>query len=120
MDAQVRFGDDASRFSQGVFRPGIGYALAHRWTIWAGYAYIQTEPPYANAKTTEHRLWEQASWSGAVGTTRLSSRTRLEQRVVSSGSHTGWRLRQLVKVTQPLGSTSIWSAVVYESTHFPA
>jgi hypothetical protein len=113
-DVQVRIGDDASRFSQGILRPGIGYVLGGGWTIWAGYAYIKTEPPYATATTTEQRIWEQASWGGAVGRTALSSRTRLEQRFVSTGVETGWRLRELVKVTQPWGSASIWSAVVYD------
>jgi hypothetical protein len=113
-DVQLRFGDNASRFSQGVVRPGIGYTLGSGWTVWLGYAYIRTEPPYATSTTTEQRIWEQASWGGAVGTTRLSSRTRLEQRFVSTGSQTGWRLRELVKVSQPLGAKSIWSAVVYD------
>jgi len=112
MDVQIRFGDDASRFSQGVLRPGIGYALGRGWTIWAGYAYIRTEPPYATSTTTEQRIWEQASWSGGIGATALSSRTRLEQRFVSTGSETGWRLREFVKVTRPLFAKSIWSAVV--------
>jgi hypothetical protein len=112
MDVQFRLGDDASRFSQGILRPGIGYALGGGWTIWGGYAYIRTEPPYATSTTTEHRLWEQASWNGAWGATALSSRTRLEQRFVSTGSETGWRLREFVKVSRPLPSKSIWSAVV--------
>jgi Protein of unknown function (DUF2490) len=36
----------------------------------------------------------------------------MEQRFVSTGSETGWRLREFVKVTQPVGSRRIWSAVV--------
>jgi hypothetical protein len=109
-DIQLRFGDDVSRFSQGVFRPGIGYAFSRGWTIWAGYAYVRTEAPYATSTMTEHRIWEQAIWSGALGSTALSSRTRLEQRFVSTGSNTGWRLREFVKVAQPLKSP--WFGVV--------
>jgi hypothetical protein len=112
MDVQLRFGDDASQFSQAVLRPGIGYALGRAWTIWGGYAYIKTDAPYATSPTAEHRLWEQASWSGAVGATALSSRTRLEQRFVSTGADVGWRLREFVKIARPLASRSIWSAVV--------
>jgi len=112
MDVQLRLGDDASRLSQTILRPGIGYAISSAWTAWAGYAYVRTEPPYASQSTTENRIWEQASWSGAMGRTRLGSRTRLEQRFVSTGSQTGWRLREQVKATQPLGTNSIWSAVV--------
>jgi hypothetical protein len=112
MDVQVRFGDDASRFSQGVLRPGIGYTLGRGWTVWGGYAYIRTDPPYSTSTTTEHRIWEQAIWGGALGATALSSRTRLEQRFVSTGSDTGWRVRQFVKVVRPVNSRTIWSAVV--------
>ncbi|HEY2798152.1 MAG TPA: DUF2490 domain-containing protein [Thermoanaerobaculia bacterium] len=112
MDVQVRFGDDASRFAQGLLRPGIGYALGGGWTIWAGYAYIRTEPPYAASTTTENRIWEQATWAGAIGATALSSRTRLEQRFVSTGRETGWRLREFIKGSRPLASQSIWYAVV--------
>jgi hypothetical protein len=111
-DVQVRFGDNASRFSQGVLRPGIGYAIGRGWTVWVGYAYIRTDPPYSTSTTTEQRLWEQASWSGAVGTTVLSSRTRMEQRFVSNGSDTGWRLREFVKASRRLARQPIWSVVV--------
>src|SRR6185312_4898960 len=35
IDGQLRFGDDTSRFSQGVVRPAVGYALNKSWLIWA-------------------------------------------------------------------------------------
>jgi hypothetical protein len=112
LDAQLRLGDDASRFSQGVVRPGVGYALSEAWSLWAGYAYIRTEPPYATTQTNEQRIWEQAIWNGAIGPTKLSSRTRLEQRFFSGGADTGWRLREFVKLVQPLGAKNAWSLVV--------
>ena len=62
LDAQYRLGDDATKFAQGIIRPGIGYALSSAWTAWLGYAWIQTNPPYASVTTYEQRLWEQASW----------------------------------------------------------
>jgi hypothetical protein len=106
----MRFGDDASTFAQGIIRPGVGYSLSRAWTVWLGYAYIRTEPPYASTSTYESRLWEQATWSGRVGSSRLSSRTRLEERFVSTGSQTGWRLREFVKLIVPIASR--WSGVV--------
>ena len=111
-DVQARFGDDASTFSQGVLRPGIGYSLGRGWTVWGGYAYIRTHPPYSTSTTTEQRIWEQAIWSGAVGATALSSRTRVEQRFVGTGSETGWRLREFVKLARKVASRPMWSAVV--------
>jgi hypothetical protein len=111
-DAALRFGDDASRLSQGLLRGGVGYTLSDAWSIWAGYAYIRTDAPYASTPTNEQRLWQQAIWSGAIAKTKLSSRTRLEQRFFGAGSETGWRLREFLKLTQPLGSTDTWSMVI--------
>ena len=60
-------------------RPGIGYVLGRGWTVWGGYAYIRTELRHIPRRPpTEQRIWEQASWSGAIGATALSSRTRME------------------------------------------
>jgi hypothetical protein len=111
-DVQLRFGDDASSFSQGVFRPGIGYTVGRGWTVWGGYAFVRTEAPYATSTTNENRIWEQAIWSGAFGATAFASRTRMEQRFVSTGSETGWRLREFVKLTRPIGAKKIWAAVL--------
>lgn len=116
LDAQLRFGDDASRLSQSILRPGLGYSVSKAWSLWLGYAFISTEPPYASTSTTEQRLWEQALWSGTLGPVRLTSRTRLEQRFVSTGSETGWRLREFAKGSLPIAGG--WSAVVYDEYFF--
>jgi hypothetical protein len=112
LDGALRFGDDASRFSQGILRGGAGYVLNSTWTAWGGVAYIRTEPPYASPSTDERRIWEQVSWNGAVNRLKLSSRTRLEQRFFSGGIDTGWRLRELAKFTRPLDTTDTWSLVL--------
>jgi Protein of unknown function (DUF2490) len=114
MDGQLRFGDDSSRFSQGLVRPGVGYALNKAWSLWAGYAHIRTDQPYAKTPSNENRIWEQVSWQHLVGSTDISSRTRLEQRFHSAGSGTGVRLREMGKVIQPLGAKKIWLFVVYD------
>jgi hypothetical protein len=114
IDGQSRFGDDASRFSQGLVRPGIGYALNKAWSIWAGYAYIRTDQPYTQTPSNENRIWEQVTWQGLVRSTDLSSRTRLEQRFNSSGSGTGVRLREMGKLIQPLGAKKFWLISAYD------
>lgn len=114
MDGQARFGDDFGRFSQGLVRPGVGYALNNTWTVWAGYAYIRTDQPYATTPSNEQRVWEQVSWQHIAGRTDLSSRTRLEQRFHSAGSDTGWRLRELGKLMHPLGQKGVWLIAAYD------
>ncbi len=114
IDGQLRLGDNSSRFSQGLVRPGIGYAWNNAWSVWAGYAYVRTDQPYALIPSNEHRIWEQVSWTGPTGGTELSSRTRLEQRFRSTGGGTGWRLREMGKLIQPLGSKNVWVIAVYD------
>jgi Protein of unknown function (DUF2490) len=113
-DGQLRFGDDFGRFSQGLVRPGVGYALNDAWSVWAGYTYVRTDQPYARTPTNEQRIWEQVSWQRKAGGTDLSSRTRLEQRFSSAGSGTGWRLREMGKLMHPLGQSSIWLIAMYD------
>jgi hypothetical protein len=114
IDGQSRFGDDYSRFSQGLVRPGVGYAVNPAWTVWLGYAYIRTEQPYARTPSNENRIWEQVSWQRKAGSTDLSSRTRLEERFHSAGSDTGWRFREMGKLMHPLGSGPVWLISVYD------
>ena len=116
MDGQLRLGDDSSRFSQRLVRPGFGYSLNQAWSLWVGYAYVRTDQPYALKPSTENRIWEQISWQHLVGSTDLSSRTRLEQRFNSAGSGTGVRLREMGKLMQPLGAKKIWLIAVYDET----
>jgi hypothetical protein len=112
-DGQLRLGDNMSRFSQGLIRPGVGYALNPAWTVWLGYAYIRTDQPYAKTPSNEQRVWEQLSWQRLIGRTDLSSRTRLEERFHSAGSDTGVRFRELGKVMHPLGK-GVWLISVYD------
>jgi len=103
IEGQGRFDDDSSRFNQGIVRAALGHALGPRAVLWAGYAYIPTHPQGRGNNTVEHRPWQQLTWRAAApfaGLT-LSTRTRLEQRFVEGGVDTGWRFRQLIKLTRP-------------------
>jgi hypothetical protein len=106
LEGQGRFDDDSSRFNQGIVRAALGHALGPRAVLWAGYAFIPTRPRGPGNDIVEHRPWQQLTWRAAApfaGLT-LSTRTRLEQRFVEGGADTGWRFRQLVKLTRPLGT----------------
>lgn len=104
LEGQGRFDDDSSRFNQGIVRAAFGHAFTSRAVLWAGYAYIPTHPPGSGNNTVEHRPWQQFTWRAAApfaGLT-MSTRTRLEQRFVEGGAETGWRFRQLIKLTRPM------------------
>ncbi|SFI16850.1 Protein of unknown function [Nitrosomonas sp. Nm34] len=48
LEGQGRFANDPIQFSQAIIRPGIGYALNDKITIWGGYAWVPTSKPFAN------------------------------------------------------------------------
>jgi hypothetical protein len=116
IEGQSRFNDGSSRFNQAIARTALGYVVAPRTTLWAGYAWIPTDPQGQPDNIVEHRIWQQLTWSRAAPLVdfSISTRTRLEQRVVEGAEDTGVRFRQLVKLTRPLAGAgryylSLWN-----------
>ncbi|WP_245738904.1 DUF2490 domain-containing protein [Nitrosomonas marina] len=113
MEGQGRFGNDTSRFSQGIIRPGVGYALNDKTSVWFGYAWIPTSRPFAaSSPFNEHRIWQQLLWSDTFSFGTITSRTRLEQRFFdfdqpgNTADGHGHRFRQFLKLTVPMPSIS--------------
>jgi hypothetical protein len=101
-ELQPRFGQGASQLSQIIVRPAIGVKLGDRVTLYQGYAHVRT-PTVTGRDTREHRSFQQLNWSlGRPAGLALSSRTRLEQRWLSSGGDMGWRVREMVRAALPL------------------
>lgn len=117
-DVHLRFGDDASRYSQGILRPALGYALNDSTSLWAGYAYVESEAPFAAQPTDEHRLWQQLTWTRPTSLGTFTSRTRLEQRNLETGDDTGWRLRQSLRLSRPLPPIPRTSFVTWNEIFF--
>ncbi len=102
LEGQGRFGLNTSAFSQGMVRTGLGYKLNEQSSVWLGYAWVPTDEPFSKTAFDEHRLWEQFLWSDKFSFGTLTSRSRLEQRFIPTGSQVGWRFRQMVKVSVPM------------------
>jgi hypothetical protein len=101
-DGQMRFFDDNDGFGQSLVRPGVGYKLMDKLTVWSGYAWIHTNPdPSPNFE--EHRIWQQVTWTHKFDPTTLDLRSRFEQRFVETGDDTGLRFRQSVALRRPVG-----------------
>lgn len=111
LETQERGGDNLSRFSQGLIRPGLGYRVNREWSVWLGYAWIYTALPYVQTPVRENRIWQQALWVKPVGINTYIARTRLEQRFIQHSPDIGWRLRQLVKAELPFAKASRFSVV---------
>lgn len=101
-ELQPRFGNGASQLSQMMIRGGAGAKISDRVTIYQGYANVRTVPT-GGTETREHRSFQQLNWSlGKPGGVALSARTRIEQRWLSSGDDTGWRVRQMIRAAVPV------------------
>lgn len=102
LEGQGRFGNDTSTFSQGMLRTGLGYMLNKQTSVWLGYAWVPTDEPFTKKAFDEHRLWQQVLWSDNFSFGTVTSRSRLEQRFIPTGSQVGWRFRQLLKISVPM------------------
>lgn len=111
LEGVLRLGDDSSRSTQRIFRPGLGYALNDTTSVWLGYAWINTAPPLSPEALKEQRMWQQLLWVKKYEQSTLTSRLRFEQRFFSNHPVVGWRLRELVKFSLPWSYNSKWSLV---------
>lgn len=109
-DGHARFRESGETLDTAILRPGVGYRVNSRLDVWVGYANITSRRP--GPDTEEQRLWQQATYPIArIAGGALTGRTRLEQRFREGGDDTGFRLRQFVRWSRPLGD-SPFSAVV--------
>jgi hypothetical protein len=108
LEGQGRFGANSERFSQAIIRPGVGYAVNEKTSLWLGYAWIPTSIPFAGSPFNEHRIWQQLLWSNPYSFGKITSRTRTEQRFfdIQGSTDVAHRLRQLLKWSIPLPSIS--------------
>jgi len=104
IEVQTRIGDDVSRLRQSKLRVALGYRASDALTIYGGYARALSRRQ-GDRDLTEHRLWQQASYTVAtLEALRVTGRTRLEQRSFEGSNDTGWRLRQQLRLALPLTS----------------
>jgi hypothetical protein len=50
---------------------------------------VPTEEPFTKKPFDEHRIWQQLLWSDKFADITLTSRSRLEQRFIPTGSDVG-------------------------------
>lgn len=117
-DGHLRYLDDSGGYHQSIIRPALGYAITPNAALWWGYAWINELPTSGAPAFSENRMWEQLTWARECERATLSTRSRLEQRFVETGSNTGWRFRQLVKVDRPLERQPHLSLVAWDEAFF--
>lgn len=104
VSAEVRHTDNISRLGQSVARASVNYRLDNGVRLGSGVASFYNGGLFT--RTREDRLWQEASYRILqAGRGRISGRTRLEQRFGTAGSDTGWRVRQRIGYSHPIGDT---------------
>jgi hypothetical protein len=111
LEGQGRFGLNTSDLSQAMLRAGLGYQLNKQTSIWLGYAWVPTDAPFTKTAFDEHRIWQQLLWSDKFSFGALTSRSRMEQRFIPTGSQVGWRFRQMLKLSVPWSFAPAFSFV---------
>lgn len=99
LDSQMRLADGGLSYTQGLFRPAVGYTLPHGFGVYLGYATFFNAQEAGNPFQIEHRIWQQGVWKWkykpfAIG---LYLRSRLEQRFVAEQAGLSVRFRQMVR-----------------------
>jgi len=118
LDLGARFSDDRGGLGVALVRGSVNYRLNDMVSIAAGYVHFGT---FQDGRTVqrEDRPYQQLTLRlGHVARAALSSRTRLEQRFVSTGDDTGWRVRQQVRLAWPLSGKGKSAFYVSEEPFF--
>ncbi len=117
LEAQERFTDDASRLGQLLLRPAIGYQVDKDVSVYAGYAYVLTDPE-GPAKSNEHRFFQELNLKHEINdTVTISSRNRFEQRTWEETGGTALRYRNQIAVRAKVSETN--NLIVYTEPFIP-
>ncbi len=101
---QSRTRDDSnkgSRLNENLLMGQVGYRLSRNASIWLGYAHDWIHPLNGTA-FQESRVYEDFLWQQNVAGFKLTSRTRMDERINQSSGASGYRARQFFKVSHSL------------------
>ncbi|SMF97357.1 Protein of unknown function [Methylomagnum ishizawai] len=101
---QTRLRDDSPegfRFSENLLFSQLGYAINDHASVWLGYVHDWIHP-LDKLAFQESRPYEDFLWISAFGDLKLTSRSRLEQRINQTTGNLGVRARQMLQLNYPL------------------
>jgi len=98
--------DDMSRLERTVLRPSLGYQVNGWLRARFGYDAHFIESP---ADRIEHRIWQQLSTKWTLNALSLTTRTRVEERLIENTDEAAVRLRLKAGVSHPIADGS-WYA----------
>lgn len=114
MDTSPRFRNEGKYIDALYLRPSIFYKPNPKTSIWLGHDTVighpQGKPTYQ-----ESRWWEQFQYQfDPIANFTATNRMRLEERERADFHDTGYRLRQMVKISKPLNQHPNLSLSVYD------
>ena len=102
IDLSGRTSASTGRIVQTTARASIGYHVAKSVVVSVGYAHVANYRA-GLSDVSEDRPHQQLVWTiGKIGKGILSTRLRMEERFVHTGSGVGWRYSQQVRYLLPL------------------
>lgn len=113
-DANARYADMGDMLDVTILRPALGWRVNDNLSLWGGYARVTGRRAGPDVK--EDRFWQQATYSlGELWGGKVSGRTRLTQRFRNDlGDDTGWRFRQRLGWSRPVGESAFNVVVTSE------
>ena len=92
---------NGSRFTENLLFSQIGYQLDEHASFWLGYAHDWVHSLHKSA-FQESRPYLDFVWNQHFGEFKLTSRTRMEDRINQTTGNEGYRARQLIQFNHPL------------------
>lgn len=116
-ETQTRMIGDVSRLGLVSGRIGLGVRLKPGVDLFGGYHY-QVSYPQPDRTISEHRFWQQlqAQLLRQPNGLTLTTRLRLEERMIENARDLGWRLRVQLRLAQPLHGPGSGGPVVAAET----
>jgi hypothetical protein len=112
-EGQGRFRENGGAADQALARGALGYQLNEKTSIWFGFANV-TYYPSDRKLFHEHRVWQQLMLTERASFGEVTSRTRLEQRIIEDINPVEWRLREFVRFSRPIFEGSPVSFVLWD------
>ncbi|MGR8980593.1 MAG: DUF2490 domain-containing protein [Gammaproteobacteria bacterium] len=107
-----------SRFTENILFSQAGYQLNDNASVWLGYAHDWLHPPPNKPAFQENRAYQDFLWNRSLGDFKLTSRTRMEERINQTTGDTGYRPRQLLQISHPLPILNDLSAYAGDEVFF--
>ncbi len=110
-EVQPRIGEHIGALDRLLIRPAFGYRITPKLSVWQGYGWTpQFRPDFRG----EHRLFQQLLYEDTVGRVSLTSRTRLEERLIENVGGASLRFRSMLRGSLPISADRKWLLIGYD------